>query len=176
VDLNQFLHAGAVMCNSEKVFALVIHTGLDCKINQNMETYSSKLSTLDKEVNRVFVVIMFFVFMLIFVAALVNKAFINRHRDSHTYLFEEAGPAREIATIGGMQMFLILLTLIPLQLIVIVDITKLFMTRTMKRDAWLMHPQYETNSIQSLKARSYNLQEELANVKYLFCDKTGTLT
>jgi phospholipid-translocating ATPase len=140
MDINQFLHAGAVVRNSEKVLALIIHTGKDCKINQNMDKYTTKYSSLDKNVQFVFMMLLGFMFLLILVASLVNKAFINRHREAYAYLFENSAPASEQAALGGLTMFLILVPIIPLQLIIIVDISKVFMARTMERDAWLMHP------------------------------------
>ena len=32
LDMNQFLHSGAILENSEKVLAMVIHTGTDTKL------------------------------------------------------------------------------------------------------------------------------------------------
>jgi P-type E1-E2 ATPase len=43
-------------------------------------------------------------------------------------------------------------------------------------DAWMMEPDYLMKEIKQAKCNTLNLHEELAQVEYLFCDKTGTLT
>jgi len=42
VDLKQFMHRGATLCNSETVTGLVVHTSSDCKLIMNQGRYRFK--------------------------------------------------------------------------------------------------------------------------------------
>ena len=40
----------------------------------------------------------------------------------------------------------------------------------------MMQPDYELGNIKQCKVRNMNMIEEMAEIEYVFCDKTGTLT
>jgi P-type E1-E2 ATPase len=40
----------------------------------------------------------------------------------------------------------------------------------------MTEPDFQTKSIKHCKVRNLNMIEELAEIEYVFCDKTGTLT
>ena len=67
---------------------------------------------------------------------------------------------------------MILNLVIPLDLIVGTEIQKLVLTAMVAYDKQMDDP--ETGK--GLITRSINLWEELGEVEYMFCDKTGTLT
>ena len=72
--------------------------------------------------------------------------------------------------------YLIVNSFVPLDLIAGLAISKLIYTGFIEGDAWMMEPDYDMNDIKQAKCNTYNLHEELGQVEYLFCDKTGTLT
>jgi P-type E1-E2 ATPase len=43
-------------------------------------------------------------------------------------------------------------------------------------DGWMAVPDYVIKDVKSCKVRNMNMIEELGDISYLFCDKTGTLT
>ena len=43
-------------------------------------------------------------------------------------------------------------------------------------DGWMAVPDHVTKDVKQCKVRNMNMIEELGEVEYLFCDKTGTLT
>jgi len=65
---------------------------------------------------------------------------------------------------------------VPLDLLCVLEISKLVYTPYMEQDGEMMVPDYITNEIKSMECHSLSLHEELGLVKYIFCDKTGTLT
>jgi magnesium-transporting ATPase (P-type) len=105
-----------------------------------MDAFETKYSTLDKNINFVFGVFISLIMLMICVGSLVNKAWIELHYDSYQYIFECAESPEFMAGMGGLTMFLILTPLVPLQLLINMDMTKLIMSRFMQRDAWMMYP------------------------------------
>ncbi len=55
---------------------------------------------------------------------------------------------------------------IPLDLVVLIDLAKILYSLWLESDV----------SVYGLQVKNMSLHEDLAQVEYLFCDKTGTLT
>jgi magnesium-transporting ATPase (P-type) len=55
VDLNQFLHRGSFIENSEYVLAAVVHTGTESKLIMNLGGYNFKRSRFEKILNMLLV-------------------------------------------------------------------------------------------------------------------------
>jgi P-type E1-E2 ATPase len=72
--------------------------------------------------------------------------------------------------------YLVVNSFVPLDLLVIIELSKMFYTNFIEMDAWMMEPDYLMNEVKKAKCNTLNLHEELGQVEYLFCDKTGTLT
>lgn len=51
IDLNQFLHRGALIRNSGRLLALVVYTGKDTKLIMNFGAYKFKRPHLEKLLN-----------------------------------------------------------------------------------------------------------------------------
>lgn len=61
---------------------------------------------------------------------------------------------------------------LPLDMITCIELQKLILTAIYAVDAELVSPE----NGKTLVTRTLNLWEELGEVNYIFCDKTGTLT
>ena len=75
-----------------------------------------------------------------------------------------------------ISLYLIVNSFVPLDLIVIISLAKIIYTELMESDAWMMEADYEMKDIKKAKCNTLNLHEEMGQIEYLFCDKTGTLT
>lgn len=72
--------------------------------------------------------------------------------------------------------YLIVNSFVPLDLIVIISLAKIIYTDYIEADAWMTEPDYEMRGMKRAKCNTLNLHEEIGQLDYLFCDKTGTLT
>lgn len=72
--------------------------------------------------------------------------------------------------------WLLLNVMMPLEVEVAIQIAKLVYSWFMSYDGWMAVPDYSIKDINSCKVRNMNMIEELGDISYLFCDKTGTLT
>ena len=59
---------------------------------------------------------------------------------------------------------------------VVLQLSKLAYTWFIQQDAQMAIPDFEVNDITKCTVRNLNMIEELGEIEYLFCDKTGTLT
>ena len=66
------MHNGATIRNTGTLYALVIHTGPDSKLIQNLGVYSTKYSTLDNNINFIFVLVLSFLAFLCTFGAVAN--------------------------------------------------------------------------------------------------------
>lgn len=58
----------------------------------------------------------------------------------------------------------------------VIEICKFFSTMFMQNDVNMCQVNKQFREIDNLRVNNMNLHEELANIGYIFCDKTGTLT
>lgn len=118
--------------------------------------------------------------ILMFVMAgalcIANYSFVERNRDKDIYIFEDAPDSGTIAGAAFFSFYLILNSFMPLELPVIIEISKFLATLWMQSDAAMCHVNKQYGDIDKLRVNNMNLHEELANISYVFCDKTGTLT
>ena len=49
-------------------------------------------------------------------------------------------------------------------------------SRMMEHDVEMMMVDYELNQLQETRVQNFTLNEQLGDVSYILCDKTGTLT
>ena len=67
-------------------------------------------------------------------------------------------------------------SMIPLEIEIAIQINKLLYSGFVTFDGWMTVPDYQIKDVKSCKVRNMNMIEELGDISYLFCDKTGTLT
>lgn len=165
---NEVLYRGSILRNTHRAIGMVIYSGEECKIRMNStKNPRIKAPALQSVVNKVVVIIVFFVIAL----AIFNTAAYHvwrRTYERHAWYLKNA----TVAFFPILTSFIILFnTMIPLSLYVSLEIVKLFQILFMN-DVEM----YDAASNTPLEARTSTINEELGQVSYIFSDKTGTLT
>ncbi|CAG8602212.1 5023_t:CDS:2, partial [Paraglomus occultum] len=165
---NQVLLRGTILRNTAEVYGLVIFTGEETKVRMNAsKNIRTKAPAIQRLMNRV--VILIFIFVLLLSAAFTTMAFVwDKHvRPEAPYL----PPSRPFTT--SLFGFIILFnTMIPISLYVTMEIVKLAQAYFINNDLEMYHEESDTPA----EARTSTINEDLGQVKYIFSDKTGTLT
>lgn len=175
LDLNQFLHRGSFIENSGHVVAMVVYTGTDTKLILNLGQYVFKMSSFEKILNYIYVINLCMALLIGFITAGFAVQFRKDNEDTAQYIFEDFDTGPEYI-VGFFRAYLIVNSFVPLDLLAMLEISKVIFTPIMQNDVEMMIKDLDLRDVVGFKANTLNLPEELAQVDYIFCDKTGTLT
>ncbi|XP_071561115.1 probable phospholipid-transporting ATPase IA isoform X5 [Temnothorax nylanderi] len=169
---DQLLLRGAMLRNTRWVFGVVIYTGHDTKLMQNnTATAPLKRSTLDRLINTQTLMLFFILLLLCILSAIFNAVWTNANKKGLWYLGLQEEMTKNFAF--NLLTFIILFNnLIPISLQVTLEVVRFVQATFINMDIEMYHPETNTPAM----ARTSNLNEELGIVKYIFTDKTGTLT
>lgn len=162
------LYRGSMLRNTKGVYGVVVYSGEDCKIRMNAtKNPRIKAPALQAVVNRIVIIIVVFVLVLALSLTISYETWRHWQRE----LFYTAHASFSFIKIF-VSSIILLHTLIPLSLYVSLEIVKLFQVFLMMSDVHM----YDGKSDTHMQARTSTINEELGQVKYIFSDKTGTLT
>ena len=105
----------------------------------------------------------------------------ENNAEKHFYIFpynEHPVDKEEVTARSMMSFFLLLNTIVPLDLGVVLNIVKGIYTLKMIYDYEMVDVERseQDNSIVGCNVKNLTMVEDLAKVNHIFCDKTGTLT
>ncbi|XP_013175123.1 PREDICTED: probable phospholipid-transporting ATPase IA isoform X4 [Papilio xuthus] len=170
--LDQMLLRGALLRNTAWVHGVVVYTGHETKLMMNSTKAPLKRSSIDKQTNTHILMLFMILLALSLLSAGCSELWVRaRHANTDWYLgLDEA----QNANFGfNFLTFLILYNnLIPISLQVTAEIVRFFQAKFIAMDGEMYHAESDTPAL----ARTSNLNEELGMVRYVFSDKTGTLT
>ncbi|KAM5180148.1 phospholipid-transporting ATPase IB isoform 1-T1 [Mantella aurantiaca] len=171
VGPEQILLRGAQIRNTQWVAGIVVYTGHDTKLMQNSTKAPLKRSNVEKVTN-IQILVLFCILLVMALVSSVGALLWNRkYGETNWYL----GSSEAISTNFGYNLltFIILYNnLIPISLLVTLEVVKFTQALFINWDRDMYYADTDTPAM----ARTSNLNEELGQVKYLFSDKTGTLT
>jgi len=171
----QLLLRGARLRNTQWIHGLVVYTGHESKLLMNSTKAPLKRSTLDKETNTQIIFLFIILVGLSFISAVANEILKN-NGEEHGYI----GLKSEATGTGfGWQFitfFILYNNLIPISLQVTLELVKVIQAMYINSDEKMHHVDKDLGVDTYALARTSNLNEELGQIKYVFSDKTGTLT
>ncbi|EAX08374.1 ATPase, aminophospholipid transporter-like, Class I, type 8A, member 2, isoform CRA_c [Homo sapiens] len=157
--------------NTQWVFGIVVYTGHDTKLMQNSTKAPLKRSNVEKVTNVQILVL----FGILLVMALVSSAgalYWNRSHGEKNWYIKKMDTTSDNFGYNLLTFIILYNNLIPISLLVTLEVVKYTQALFINWDTDMYYIGNDTPAM----ARTSNLNEELGQVKYLFSDKTGTLT
>ncbi|XP_026920378.1 phospholipid-transporting ATPase IB-like isoform X3 [Acinonyx jubatus] len=171
VGPDQVLLRGTQLKNTRWILGIVVYTGSETKFMQNSIKLPLKRSTVEKVTNVQILVL----FLLLLAMSLVSCVGAILWKEGHGGDIWYIGTKDYSSHSLGFDILVFIIlyhNLIPVSLLVTLEIVKYIQALFIN---WDEDMHYEGNNVYAM-ARTSNLNEELGQVKYLFSDKTGTLT
>uniref|UniRef100_A0A671T6Q8 Phospholipid-transporting ATPase n=1 Tax=Sinocyclocheilus anshuiensis TaxID=1608454 RepID=A0A671T6Q8_9TELE len=161
---DQVLLRGAQLRNTQWVVGIVVYTGHDSKLMQNSTKAPLKRSNVERVTNMQ-ILVLFGILLVMALVSSIGAAIWNKH----LYKISDIS----LNFWYNLLTFIILYNnLIPISLLVTLEVVKFTQALFINWDVEMYYAETDTPAM----ARTSNLNEELGQVKYLFSDKTGTLT
>ncbi|KAM7393155.1 hypothetical protein PAMA_008010 [Pampus argenteus] len=174
LDNDKVLLRGCTLRNTEWCFGLVVFGGPDTKLMQNSGKTIFKRTSIDHLMNVLVLCIFGFLATMCTILAIGNAIWEVREGSVFTaFLPREEGIDASLSAFLSFWSYIIILnTVVPISLYVSVEIIRLGNSFYIDWDRKMYYPKNDTPA----QARTTTLNEELGQIKYIFSDKTGTLT
>ena len=175
VGLDQFLYRSCILKNTASAWGMVIYAGVDTKMFRNLQEKPPKMSNLDYKLNKLIVGVLCVQIALLLIMSGLAVDFTARsggHWYMRYYLDQQTGGLLFLYRM--LTYFILMSYLIPISLFVTIELCKVAQGLLMRFDHEMM--EWMNHKWTTCVPNTTNLNEQLAQVKFIFTDKTGTLT
>ncbi|XP_043698497.1 phospholipid-transporting ATPase 1-like [Telopea speciosissima] len=182
---------GCEIKNTSWVIGVAVYAGRETKVMLNSSGAPSKRSRLETHMNREILYLSAFLFSLCTLVSVCSGFWLHRYSDELDYIpffrklefsdendkdykeknYNYNGLALQIFFIFLMSV-IVFQIMIPISLYISMELVRLGQAYFMIRDRRM----YDEKSKSKFQCRALNMSEDLGQIKYVFSDKTGTLT
>ncbi|KAJ8756242.1 hypothetical protein K2173_025054 [Erythroxylum novogranatense] len=177
---------GCEIKNTASVIGVAVYCGRETKVMLNSSGAPSKRSRLETRMNKEILILSGFLFVLCSVVCISAGVWLRRHRDEldvmpfyrkKDFNDEEQDDYKYYG--WGLEIFFTFLMavivfqiMIPISLYISMELVRVGQAFFMIRDKNM----FDEASNSAFQCRALNINEDLGQIKYVFSDKTGTLT
>ena len=175
VGIRNMLLRGCVLKNTESVTGLVVYAGHDTKAILNNSGPRYKRSKMEAQINRELMWCWVILLLFCLAGAIGCTLFLSSFTVLPPFLGDLQFSHITPIWTGFMAFWtfiLILQVIIPISLYVTIELAKLAQVYLIDQDPQMVDKVKQ----EGVKCRSFNIAEDLGQVQYMLCDKTGTLT
>uniref|UniRef100_A0A674NHW8 Phospholipid-transporting ATPase n=1 Tax=Takifugu rubripes TaxID=31033 RepID=A0A674NHW8_TAKRU len=174
LDNEKILLRGCTLRNTDWCFGLVLFAGQETKLMQNCGKSTFKRTSIDRLMNVLVLCIFGFLVLMCSILAIGNYFWETNTGSNFTAFLprQDGNDASLSAFLTFWSYVIILNTVVPISLYVSVEVIRLGNSFYIDWDSNMYYAQKDTPA----EARTTTLNEELGQIKYIFSDKTGTLT
>jgi phospholipid-transporting ATPase len=173
IDKNSFMLRGCSLRQTSFIYGFVIYVGHSTKIMKNSPNARTKTSRIEKIMNFQIILIFILQTVLSVIGAVLYLIWFSKYKSEITSYIDPK------VTEGVLFLFyrigtwtLIFTNLVPISLLVTLEMIKYIQGIFISWDITI----YERTTNTPAKVQTSTLNEELGQVKFIFSDKTGTLT
>ena len=178
LDIDNFILRGCSLKQTSFIYALVIYVGHDTKIMRNSVSAKEKVSKIEYIMNNQIIIVFILQFIIGFVSSLIGNIQLNNDKNYLEYIYPPLNDKEKmkitfgkfIITIGTW--VILVNNIVPISLLMTMEMVKYIQGIFI---SWDYH-MYDLINHQKPKVQTSTLNEELGQVKFIFSDKTGTLT
>ena len=170
---SQLLLRGARLRNTAWAVGLVVYTGHESKLMMNSTKTPLKRSTVDVLTNYQ-IIFLFIILVVLAVISSIGNLVQTKSGGDHAYFQWQADKTEFYWQF--ITFFILYNNLVPISLQVTLELVKASQAAFINIDEEMHYVDPENNVDSYALARTSNLNEELGQIKYVFSDKTGTLT
>ena len=173
---DNLLLRGMSLKNTEFVYGLVVYTGHETKLLMNLARAKYKTSKIMLTTYKSIMIIIILQLALSCLAAGFGSTWGIENIDTPYLEFKQTDKWDTQKFYVFMKMmgtwFLIFTNFVPISMLLTLELIKFWQARLMEDDLLM----FDQDNGVAMSAQSSSINEELGQIKYIFSDKTGTLT